>query len=129
MARPPDVTRNPAGVAGGLPMREAARYPATDRSACLREGFPARSGGLPRAPAPLLDPPDSVFQPVLNFLERFGQVVGRLLMTVVYFVAVAPVALLYKLFSDPLLLKRDPGTTYRPWNAINETVEDARRQD
>ena len=30
-----------------------------------------------------------MFQPVLHFLERFGNVVGRTLMTVIYFVAVA----------------------------------------
>ena len=70
-----------------------------------------------------------MFLPVLHFLERFGQVVGRTLMTLVYFVAVAPVALLFKLFSDPLHLRGDPGSTYQPWAAINETLHDARRQD
>jgi hypothetical protein len=70
-----------------------------------------------------------VFRSITHFLERFGNVVGRTLMTVIYFVAVMPVALLYRLFTDVLLVKRAPATTYRPWNAINETLEDARRQD
>lgn len=70
-----------------------------------------------------------MFQPVLAFLERFGNVVGRVLLTVVYIVAVAPVAVFYRMFADVLLSKRRPATTYRPWDSINETLEDARRQD
>jgi len=70
-----------------------------------------------------------MFKPVLHFLDRFGNVVGRTMMTVIYFVAVAPVALLYKLFTDVLLLKQPPTSTYREWSAINETLPDARRQD
>jgi len=69
-----------------------------------------------------------MFQPVLHFLENFGNVVGRVLMTLIYFVAVAPVALVYRLFTDTLLLK-PPASTYQDWNAVNETLEDARRQD
>jgi len=69
-----------------------------------------------------------MFQPVLHFLENFGQVVGRVLMTLIYFVAVAPVAIVYRLFTDTLLLK-PPTSTYRDWSAVNETLDDARRQD
>lgn len=69
-----------------------------------------------------------MFQPVLHFLENFGQVVGRVLMTLIYFVAVAPVAIVYRLFTDTLLFK-PPTSTFRDWNAVNETLDDARRQD
>ena len=69
-----------------------------------------------------------LFQPVLHFLDRFGNVVGRTLMTVIYFIAVAPVALIYKLFTDTLVLK-PPKSTFREWSAVNETLDDARRQD
>ena len=69
-----------------------------------------------------------MFKPVLHFLENFGQVVGRVLMTLIYFVAVAPVAIVYRLFTDTLLLK-PPASTYRDWDAVNETLDDARRQD
>lgn len=71
----------------------------------------------------------AMFQPVLNFLERFGNVVGRLLLSVVYFVALAPVAVVFRAVADSLLTKRAPASTYRPWSQINETLEDARRQD
>ena len=70
-----------------------------------------------------------MFQPVLAFLERFGNVVGRVLLTVVYFVAVAPVAIVFSAVADSLMTKRKPASTYRPWEQINDTLEDARRQD
>lgn len=70
-----------------------------------------------------------MFQPVLAFLDRFGNVVGRLLLTVVYIVAVAPVAIFYRAFADSLMTKRKPSSTYVAWTSINETLEDARRQD
>jgi hypothetical protein len=70
-----------------------------------------------------------MFKPVMHFLERFGNVVGRVLMTVIYFVVVTPVALGYRLFADALLMRRPPASTFRDWTGINETVEDARRQD
>jgi hypothetical protein len=70
-----------------------------------------------------------MFKPVLHFLDRFGNVVGRTMMTVIYFVAVMPVALIYRLFTDTLLTRKPPTSTYRPWSAINETLPDARRQD
>lgn len=70
-----------------------------------------------------------MFLPVLHFLERFGNVVGRTLMTLIYFVVVAPVALVYRACTDVLLVKRAPASTYREWASINETLEDARRQD
>jgi len=98
---------------------------------------PAAAARYPSAPDPadragLSSPEDSaalMFKPVMHFLERFGNVVGRLLMTVVYVVVVMPVALCYRLFADPLLIRREPGSTYRAWSSINETVDDARRQD
>ncbi|MDG2150230.1 MAG: hypothetical protein P8N09_11980, partial [Planctomycetota bacterium] len=60
-----------------------------------------------------------MFEPVSKFLERFGNVVGRFLLTVVYFVAVAPVALIYRTVSDVLMTKSTPSSTYRDWDSIN----------
>jgi hypothetical protein len=70
-----------------------------------------------------------MFKPVLTFLERFGDVVGRSALTVVYFVAVAPVAVFYRVLADSLLTKQAPASTYRKWESVNDTLEDARRQD
>ena len=67
--------------------------------------------------------------PILLFLERFGNVVGRLLLTIVYVIAVAPVAIFYRLFSDALQLQPPGSSSYRSWESINDTLDDARRQD
>ena len=70
-----------------------------------------------------------MFQPLVVFLERFGTVVGRVVMSLIYIVAVAPVAILYKVVADPLLTKSAPSSTFRDWTQVNDTLEDARRQD
>ncbi len=70
-----------------------------------------------------------MFKPVFHFLERFGNVVGRTLMTLIYFVAVMPVAIVFRLVADPLVLRAGAKSTWRPWSQINETLEDARKQD
>ena len=80
-----------------------------------------------RCPPPPLPPP--MFKPVLAFLERFGNVVGRLVLSVIYFVAVGPVAVLYRLFTDTLLVRKAPESTYVDWSQVNENLEDAQRQD
>lgn len=70
-----------------------------------------------------------MMKPVVLFLERFGNVMGRTLMTLLYFLAVMPVAVVYRAFTDTLMTKRPPPSTYVPWSQVNETIEDARRQD
>jgi len=70
-----------------------------------------------------------MFQPILAFLDRFGNVVGRFLLSIVYIVAVAPVAIVYSALADSLLTKKTPETTFVPWQSINDTLDDARRQD
>ena len=91
---------------------------AADRLRCFRHRL-----------APDRFPLARMFQPVVHFLERFGNVVGRLLLTIVYVVAVAPVAIIYRLCADPLGIKHTPASTYHEWQSINDTLEDARRQD
>jgi hypothetical protein len=70
-----------------------------------------------------------MFEPILSFLDRFGNVVGRFILTIVYIVAVAPVAIIYSAVADALMTKKTPESTFVPWQSINETLEDARRQD
>ena len=70
-----------------------------------------------------------MFKPVLQFLERFGDVVGRTLMTVIYFVAVMPVAIFYRMLTDALMIRKAPTSTFVDWSQVNETLEDARKQD
>jgi hypothetical protein len=46
-----------------------------------------------------------------RFSERFGSMLSRLLLTVLYYVVLGPFALVYQLVADPLHLKRRPSGT------------------
>ena len=50
-------------------------------------------------------------------------------MTVIYFVAVMPVAIFYRMLTDELMIRKVPDSTFRDWSQVNETIEDARKQD
>lgn len=66
-------------------------------------------------------------QALLHFSERFGSMLSRLLLTVLYFGLLGPFALLYQLFADPLHLKR-PASNWVTWKRDNESLGAARRQ-
>jgi hypothetical protein len=66
---------------------------------------------------------------LLQFSERFGSMLSRALLTLLYFVLLGPFALVYQLFADPLHLKRRPQGNWSAWHPTNETLSDARRQD
>ena len=66
---------------------------------------------------------------LLRFSERFGSMLSRLLLTVLYFALLGPFALVYQLFADPLHLKRRPQGNWSAWQSRNETLAQARRQD
>lgn len=66
---------------------------------------------------------------LLVFSERFGSMLSRIFLTLLYFLVLGPFALLYQLFADPLHLKKRPQGNWSAWEADNETVAAARRQD
>jgi len=66
---------------------------------------------------------------LLQFSERFGSMLSRLLLTLLYFVLLGPFALVYQLFADPLHLKRRPQGNWSTWESKNDTLAAARRQD
>lgn len=66
---------------------------------------------------------------LLQFSERFGSMLSRALLTLLYFVLLGPFALVYQLFADPLHLKRRPQGNWTAWRKTDETIADARRQD
>ena len=82
----------------------------------LRPGF---------ASAPLSSP----MKALLKFSERFGSMLSRALLTLLYFLLLGPFALVYQIFADPLHLKRRPKGNWTAWHATNETIAEARRQD
>jgi hypothetical protein len=68
-------------------------------------------------------------QALLQFSERFGSMLSRVLLTVLYFLVLGPFAIFYRLFADPLRIRRPPKGNWTTWDATNETLTQARRQD
>jgi hypothetical protein len=68
-------------------------------------------------------------QALLAFTERFGSMLSRVFLTLLYYVVLGPFALLYQLFADPLRLRRRGASNWWAWPERNGTVAAARRQD
>ncbi|MBK9387983.1 MAG: hypothetical protein IPN34_24460 [Planctomycetes bacterium] len=63
-----------------------------------------------------------------HFLERFGDLVSRWLLSAIYLVLVAPIGLCFRFFGDPLGIRAWRGTSFVPWKKGNTTLREARRQ-
>ncbi|MEL6713812.1 MAG: hypothetical protein AAFZ87_02755 [Planctomycetota bacterium] len=67
---------------------------------------------------------------LLEFSERFGSMLSRLLLSALYYLVLGPVALVYQRVRDPLRLKRPKsGSNWSPWRQANDSLPLARRQD
>ena len=66
---------------------------------------------------------------LIQFTERFGSMLSRVLLFVLYFGLLGPFAIVYRLVADPLHLKRQKHGNWTGWVASNETLKAARRQD
>lgn len=65
---------------------------------------------------------------LIQFTERFGNMMSRALLTVLYYGVLGPFALGYQLVADPLHIKRRPGN-WTPWSQQTNSLRAARRQD
>lgn len=65
----------------------------------------------------------------LQFSERFGNMLSRTLLTVLYFLVLGPFAIVYQLFADPLHLRPRKNGNWTTWESKNETLAAARKQD
>ena len=66
---------------------------------------------------------------LVEFSERFGSMLSRIFLTLLYFLVLGPFALLYRLVADPLRLRHPSDGNWAAWSADNETLAAARRQD
>jgi hypothetical protein len=73
--------------------------------------------------------PTSPWQHALAFSERFGNMLSRTLLTVLYYGVLGPFALLYRLAADPLHLRRRRDGNWTGWVTANDTLSAARKQD
>ncbi len=66
---------------------------------------------------------------LIEFTERFGSMLSRVLLFVLYFALLGPFALFYRLLADPLHLRPRPQGNWSAWRSLNDTLPAARRQD
>lgn len=66
---------------------------------------------------------------LLAFSERFGNMLSRIFLTLLYFLVLGPFAVFYRIVADPLRISRPAGGNWWAWQARNETLRAARRQD
>lgn len=63
------------------------------------------------------------------FLEHFGHMMSRVVLTVLYFLLIAPVGIFYRFIADPFLYRYPKnGTSLTPWRSQNTDIDQARRQ-
>jgi hypothetical protein len=72
---------------------------------------------------------DGPLKAFLHFSERFGNMLSRTLLWLLYFVLLGPFALLYRLGADPLHLRRQKSGNWTGWTGTNDSLRAARRQD
>ncbi|MEI8357754.1 MAG: hypothetical protein RL698_269 [Pseudomonadota bacterium] len=65
---------------------------------------------------------------VMTFLHQFGEVMGNLVLGALYYVLLGPVALVGRLFADPLRMRRPADSSFLPWQEENDTLPEAHRQ-
>ena len=68
-------------------------------------------------------------QAFIQFTERFGNMLSRIFLTLIYFVVLGPFALLYQLAADPLRIRRPKDGNWARWEESNSNLGAARRQD
>ncbi|MEM7306883.1 MAG: hypothetical protein AAF682_09445 [Planctomycetota bacterium] len=68
-------------------------------------------------------------QALLQFSERFGNMLSRVFLTLLYFLVLGPFAIFYRLVADPLRIRRPDKSNWWEWEAKNETLKAARKQD
>lgn len=70
----------------------------------------------------------TVRERVMAFLGRFGEVMGNIVLGLLYYVLLGPIALVGRLFSDPMRTRRPDATCFVEWQDENETLAEAHRQ-
>ena len=68
-------------------------------------------------------------QELFRFTERFGHMMSRIVLTVLYFTLVAPAGLVLAAIGDPLRIRRYRGSSWDPWEHATDDPVRSRRQD
>ena len=65
----------------------------------------------------------------LAFTERFGNMLSRIFLSLLYYLVLGPFAILYRLAADPLRLARPKSSNWSAWTEDTHSLRRARRQD
>jgi hypothetical protein len=87
------------------------------------------SESSPQAPVEPPPPPPTLLEQLFRFSERFGHMVSRVVLTLLYVVLVGPAALLLTTIGDPLRIRRWRGTSWDAWREDVDSPARARSQD
>ncbi|MBU0755954.1 MAG: hypothetical protein KJ645_12495 [Planctomycetes bacterium] len=68
------------------------------------------------------------YQGIVRFSERFGHMLSRLLLTILYFVFVTPAGIFITLFCDPLRIKRSANSNWQKVDPARGDKKKARSQ-
>ncbi len=75
------------------------------------------------------DRPEGLLPSVTFFLESFGHMMSRLVLTILYALLIAPIGIFYRMLADPFLSKYpSSNSSYTEWKSNNSTLDEARRQ-
>ena len=93
----------------------------------LHDPRPEEANTPPGHPSAGTFPP--AMKALIQFTERFGTMLSRGLLTVLYFGVLGPFAVFYRLLADPLHLKPQKQTNWVAWPQRSDTLRAARKQD
>lgn len=66
---------------------------------------------------------------LIEFTERFGNLLSRTLLTLLYFLVLGPFALVYQFVADPLRLRKKSQGQWVDWERPAASIRAARKQD
>ncbi|MFT5051926.1 MAG: hypothetical protein ACI8QZ_003356 [Chlamydiales bacterium] len=66
---------------------------------------------------------------LILFTERFGSMLSRALLMVLYFLVLGPFAIVYRIFADPLHLRPRTSGNWTRWERSADNLRAARKQD
>lgn len=67
---------------------------------------------------------NTITQSLFQFSERFGHMLSRFILTLLYFLFVTPAGIFITLFGDPLKMRR---TANSNWHKVKEDMSDKKR--
>lgn len=72
----------------------------------------------------------NLYQGIIQFSERFGHMLSRLILMLLYFLLVTPAGIVITLFGDPMKIRRSKNSSNggaSNWQKVNVKMSDKKR--